>query len=59
MVLRQRKGRGGLEKVVQDFDAFPKVPETYVEQTNSGAASEYELRNVIYTVRIYVVYRQF
>ena len=40
MVLRQRKGRGGLEKVVQDLDAFPKVPETYVEQTNSGAASE-------------------
>ena len=41
MVLRQRKGGSkSLNKVVQELDAFPKVPETYVEQTASGATSE-------------------
>ena len=39
MVLRQRKKT--LTTVVQELDAFPKVPETYVEQTASGAASKY------------------
>ncbi len=40
MVLRQRKGgsKKSIEKVVQELDAFPKVPETYVEQTASGAS---------------------
>ena len=39
MVLRQRKNKT-LAKVVEELDAFPKVPETYVEQTASGAASK-------------------
>ena len=38
MVLRQRKRVEGIEKVVQELDAFPKVPEDYVEQTASGAS---------------------
>jgi len=43
MVLRQRKGvpsaneKKSFERVVQDLDAFPKVPETYVEHTAFGA----------------------
>ncbi len=41
MVLRQRKGGSkSLDKVVQELDAIPKVPDTYVEQTASGASSE-------------------
>ena len=32
MVLRQRKNKS-MTKVVQELDAFPKVPDTYVEQT--------------------------
>jgi len=35
MVLRQR--RKPVAQLVTDLDAFPKVPETYVEQTTSGA----------------------
>jgi len=38
MVLRQRKKVEGIERVVQELDAFPKVPEDYVEQTASGAS---------------------
>ncbi|TRY72158.1 hypothetical protein TCAL_00252 [Tigriopus californicus] len=37
MVLRQRKNTN-IQKVVQELDAFPKVPETFVEQTTSGAS---------------------
>ncbi len=37
--LRKRKGQS-IDKVVQELDAFPKVPEPYVEQTASGAASK-------------------
>ena len=40
MVLRQRKKVEGIEKVVQELDAFPKVPEDYVEQTASGASGK-------------------
>lgn len=36
MVLRQR--RKPVSQIVTDLDAFPKVPETYVEQTASGAS---------------------
>ena len=32
--LRQR--RKPVTQVITDFDAFPKVPETYVEQTATG-----------------------
>ena len=39
MVLRQRKNKS-INKVVQELDAFPKVPEPYVEQTASGASSK-------------------
>ena len=39
MVLRQRKNKN-LSKVVQEMDAFPKVPEVYVQHTTSGAASK-------------------
>jgi len=35
MVLRQR--RKPVAQLVTELDAFPKVPETYVEQTTSGA----------------------
>ena len=41
MVLRQRKKVEGIERVVQELDAFPKVPEDYVEQTASGASGTY------------------
>ena len=44
MVLRQRKRVEGIEKVVQELDAFPKVPEDYVEQTASGASGNYSDR---------------
>ena len=40
MVLRQRKKVEGIERVVQELDAFPKVPEDYVEQTASGASGK-------------------
>lgn len=36
MVLRQR--RKPVQQIITDLDAFPKVPETYVEQTAFGAA---------------------
>ena len=35
-MLRQR--RKPIQQVVTDLDAFPKVEETYVEQTASGAS---------------------
>ncbi|CAB4060028.1 ERGIC2 [Lepeophtheirus salmonis] len=38
MVLRQRRKIRTLDKIVKELDAFPKVPETYVEKTASGAA---------------------
>ena len=34
--LRQR--RKEVSQVVTEFDAFPKVPETYVEQTTAGGS---------------------
>ena len=33
--LRQRRKKE-ISQVLTDFDAFPKVPETYVEQTTAG-----------------------
>ena len=33
--LRQRRKKE-ISQVLTDFDAFPKVPETYVEQTATG-----------------------
>ena len=33
--LRQRRKKE-ITQVLTDFDAFPKVPETYVEQTATG-----------------------
>ena len=38
-MLRQR--RKPIQQVVTDLDAFPKVEETYVEQTASGASGLY------------------
>jgi hypothetical protein len=38
MVLRQRRNK--IEKAVQELDAFPKIPDDYVEQTASGASGE-------------------
>ena len=35
MVLRQR--RKPVSEIVTELDAFPKVPDTYVEYTLSGA----------------------
>ena len=34
--LRQR--RKPVAQVVTEFDAFPKIPETYVEQTTTGGS---------------------
>ena len=39
--LRQR--RKPVAQVITDFDAFPKVPETYVEQTAAGGYGKVEL----------------
>ena len=39
--LRQRKKPLG--KIVEELDAFNKVPEDYVEQTNSGASGEHKI----------------
>ena len=38
MVLRQR--RKPVSEIVTELDAFPKVPDTYVEYTLSGAYGE-------------------
>ena len=39
-----------MAQVITDFDAFPKVPETYVEQTAAGGYGKVELcmfRNIL------------
>jgi len=36
-----RHRRKPVTQVITDFDAFPKVPETYVEQTATGGYGEY------------------
>ena len=40
MVLRQR--RKPVSEIVTELDAFPKVPDTYVEYTLSGAYGEHD-----------------
>ena len=42
MVLRQR--RKPVSEIVTELDAFPKVPDTYVEYTLSGAYGEHEIK---------------
>ena len=39
--LRQR--RKPVAQVVTEFDAFPKIPETYVEQTTTGGSGRFQI----------------
>ena len=41
-----RQGRKPVAQVVTEFDAFPKIPETYVEQTTTGGSGRIKLSDI-------------
>ena len=49
--LRQRKHL----KVIQELDAFPKVPESYQETTASGGTGLYNLY-ILHKIQIHILY---
>ena len=43
-----------MSQVVTDFDAFPKIPETYIEQTTTGGSGKYSDGGVHISLTLYI-----